>query len=88
MYKLHKALYGLRQAPRAWYSKLSRYLEEIGFSRCPYEHAVYTKKDGNKLLIVGVYVDDILVTGTYLSIQGFKDQMNAKYEMSDMGLLS
>lgn len=40
VYKLIKALYGLRQAPRAWYAKLSKYLEELGFVRCPYEHAV------------------------------------------------
>lgn len=89
VYKLFKALYGLRQAPRAWYSKLNSYLEEIGFKRCPYEHGVYTKRDGNKILIVGIYVDDILETGTDLSvIQSFKNQMNAKFGMSDMGLLS
>lgn len=35
VYKLIKALYILRQAPRAWYAKLSRCLEELGFVRCP-----------------------------------------------------
>lgn len=45
VYKLIKALYGLRQAPRAWYAKLNRCLEELGFERCPYEHAVYTDHD-------------------------------------------
>lgn len=45
VYRLHTTLYGHRQAPQAWYAKLNRCLEEIGFKRCPYEHAVYTKKD-------------------------------------------
>lgn len=76
MYKLMKALYGLRQAPRAWYSKLNKCLVEHGFYKCPYEHAVYTKKVGEEQLIIGVYVDDLLVTGTNLSvIEEFKNQM-------------
>lgn len=44
VYKLLKALYGLRQAPRAWYSRLNQYLLRLGFVKCTYEHAVYTKK--------------------------------------------
>lgn len=84
-----KALYGLRQAPRAWYAKLSKCLIELGFERCPYEHAVYVNKTGDELLVIGVYVDDLLVTGTKLSsIKEFKDQMNSRFEMSDLGRLS
>lgn len=64
VYRLIKALYGLRQAPRAWYSKLNKCLEELGFSKCPHEHAVYTRREGDEVLIIGVYVDDLLITGT------------------------
>ena len=39
--KLHKALYGLHQAPRAWNQKLDEKLKELGFTRCPSEHAIY-----------------------------------------------
>lgn len=85
MYKLVKALYGLRQAPRAWYTKLSKYLKELGFLRCPYEHAVYTKKVGGEILLIRVYVDDLLVTGTKATIiEEFKAQMNRKFEMSNL----
>lgn len=88
MYRLHKALYGLRQARSAWYSKLNKCLEELGFSKCPYEHAVYTKKIGEETLIIAVYVDDSLITGTSRSvIEGFKAQMSHKFDMSDLGLL-
>lgn len=46
VYRLLKALYGLRQAPRAWYSKLNKCLEGLGFVRCDYEQAVYTRHVG------------------------------------------
>lgn len=89
VYKLVKALYGLRQAPRAWYVKLNKCLENLGFTRCPYEHAVYTRREGNETLIIGVYVDDLLVTGTSLPlIKKFKEQMSMQFEMSDLGKLS
>lgn len=89
VYRLLKALYGLRQAPQAWYAKLNRCLEEFGFVRCPVEHAVYTKREGDQILIVGMYVDDLLVTGTSVStIQDFKAKMNSRFEMSDLGRLS
>lgn len=89
VYKLLKSLYGLRQAPRAWYSKLNKCLESLGFVRCPYEHAVYIKREGEESIIVGVYVDDLLITGTDMSlIRNFKEQMRNIFEMSDMGKLS
>lgn len=62
VYKLFKALYGLRQAPRAWYAKLNQSLGSLGFERCPYENSVYTKGNGSDCLIIAVYVDDILIT--------------------------
>jgi hypothetical protein len=62
--RLKMALYGLRQAPRAWYAKLDGSLATLGFVKCASEHAVYTRiKDGARLLL-GVYVDDMIVTGT------------------------
>lgn len=89
MYKLLKALYGLRQAPRAWYSKLNRCLEGLGFIRCAYEQAVYTRHVGNEVLVVGVYVDDLLVTGTNVAaIKEFKTQMAKNFDMSNLGKLT
>ena len=84
-----KALYGLRQAPRAWYSRLSKYLIRLGFTKCPFEHAVYIKHKRNEALIIGVYVDDLLITGSSISnIAKFKDQMNQEFDMSDLGKLA
>ncbi|KAI3523596.1 hypothetical protein L1887_01838 [Cichorium endivia] len=89
VYKLSKALYGLKQAPRAWNACLDKYLKSLGFARCAQEYSVYTKRKGENILIIGVYVDDLLVTGScQKSIQAFKADMKAKFEMSDLGLLS
>lgn len=60
--KLKKALYDLRQAPQAWNSKLDRTLVKLGFERCPVEHAVYKRSNGDVNLLVGVYVDDLVIT--------------------------
>lgn len=77
VYKLLKALYGLRQAPRAWYSRLNQCLLQLGFEKCPFEHAIYTKRTGTDSLNIGVYVDDLIVTGTDPShIAKFKGEMS------------
>jgi hypothetical protein len=61
--KLDKALYGLRQAPRAWNIKLDRTLKSLGFEKSPLEHAIYKQGQGRDHLLVGIYVDDLLITG-------------------------
>lgn len=48
----------------------------MGFTKCPHEHAVYTKSEGGENLIISVYVDDLLVTGISVSlIKQFKEVM-------------
>ena len=60
--KLRKALYSLKQAPRAWNVKLDGSLKKIGFKKCVTEPVVYTRGQGLSKLVLGVYVDDLLVT--------------------------
>jgi transposase InsO family protein len=87
--RLRKALYGLRQAPRAWNAKLDDSLNSLGFERCPSEHAVYRRGTGDSLLLVGVYVDDLVITGQDTKeIDHFKQQMTKLFSMSDLGKLS
>ncbi|WVZ89817.1 LOW QUALITY PROTEIN: hypothetical protein U9M48_036175 [Paspalum notatum var. saurae] len=86
---LRKALYGLRQAPRVWNIKLDSTLATLGFKKCASEHALYTRRSKEGTLIVGVYVDDLIVTGSLQQeIDRFKKEMAAKFKMSDLGLLS
>ncbi|GJU47968.1 ribonuclease H-like domain, reverse transcriptase, RNA-dependent DNA polymerase [Tanacetum coccineum] len=89
VYRLIKALYGLRQAPRAWNIKLDNTLKSLDFKKCALEQAIYTKASKDSLLLVGVYVDDLIITGTpKKEIDKFKAQMEEKFEMSDLGLLA
>lgn len=89
VYKLSKALYGLRQAPRAWNIRLDKSLKNIGFERCSHDQAVYTRNKTGCSLVVGVYVDDLIVTGSNeREINKFKEQMMKEFEMSNLGLLS
>ena len=86
--RLRKALYGLRQAPRAWNAKLDNFLKSLGFQKCPLEHAVYTRWKENKIQIVGVYVDGLIIVGSSKDdILSFNQQMEKLFEMSDLGFL-
>ena len=87
--RLKKALYGLRQAPRAWNHKLDVSLRELGFARCTSEHGMYTRGKGPSRVIVGVYVDDLIITGAKEGgVVAFKAEMQRLFRMSDLGLLS
>jgi len=89
VYKLSKALYGLKQAPRAWNIKLDKSLKKLGFTKCYSEQAVYKRGFGKTAIILGVYVDDLIVTGSEKKeIETFNKQMTDEFEMSDLGLLS
>ena len=81
--------HGLRQAPRAWNAKLDATLGELGFTRCATEHAPYTRRWGKEELVIGVYVDDLIVTGVRTEdIDSFKHEMMARFRMSNLGGLS
>jgi hypothetical protein len=83
--RLHKELYGLRQAPRAWNAKLDATMVSLGFRRSGSEHAVYVRDK----LVVGVYVDDLVITGSSDGeIKRFKEEMKSTIRMSDLGMLS
>ena len=87
--KLKKALYGLRQAPRAWNSKLDKELIALGFVKSKLDNAVYRRSSINSFLLMGVYVDDLIISGPSVDeIRKFKSEMMKKFRMSDLGLLS
>ena len=78
--RLRKAFYGLRQAPRAWNAKLDATLGELGFQWCATEHALYTRRWGKEELVVGVYVEDLIVIDTCAEdINSFKREMVARF---------
>ncbi|CAL2244935.1 unnamed protein product [Prunus armeniaca] len=88
VYKLHKALYGLKQAPRAWYDEIDAYFNKAGFKKSPSEATLYVKAEGSDVLIVSLYVDDIVYTGSSSQMtEEFRRDMMEHYEMTDLGVL-
>ncbi|GKA77216.1 putative ribonuclease H-like domain-containing protein [Tanacetum coccineum] len=61
VYKVVKALYGLHQAPRAWYATLSTFLEKHGYKRGTIDKTLFIKRDKKDIMLVQVYVDDIIL---------------------------
>ncbi|GJX82229.1 putative ribonuclease H-like domain-containing protein, partial [Tanacetum coccineum] len=89
VYKVEKALYGLHQAPRAWYETLSTYLLENRFRRGIIDKTLFIKKDKGDILLVQVYVDDIIFGSTKKSLcKEFKSLMHKKFQMSSMRKLT
>jgi hypothetical protein len=66
--KLHKAIYGLKQAPRAWYTRLSTFLLDLGFQGSLVDTSLFIFVQGAVHIYMLVYVDDILITRTHLSV--------------------
>ena len=87
--KLTKALYGLKQAPRVWNSKLNKTMDDLGFEKSKLDAALYYKGNDKERVLVGIYVDDLIITGPREEkIEKFKEEMKEKFEMTDLGLLS
>jgi hypothetical protein len=89
VYKLRKALYGLKQAPRAWYGRLRGFLFNKGFEMSKVDKTLLLLRQGDNILIVQVYVDDILFGGlSHSLVVRFAEDMSKEFEMSMMGELS
>jgi hypothetical protein len=89
VYLLKKTLYGLKQAPRAWYGRIDDYLISSSFQKSLSKVTLYVKKINNDVLIISLYVDDLLVTGSNTQqVEEFKQKMIQIFEMTDLGLMS
>ncbi|GJY08328.1 putative ribonuclease H-like domain-containing protein [Tanacetum coccineum] len=89
VYKVVKALYGLHQAPRAWYATLSTFLEENGYRRGAIDKTLFIKKDKNDIMLVQVYVDDIIFGSTRKSwCDEFEALMKGRFQMNSIGELT
>ncbi|GJR59162.1 putative ribonuclease H-like domain-containing protein [Tanacetum coccineum] len=86
VYKVVKALYGLHQAPRAWYATLSTFLEKHGYKRGTIDKTLFIKRDKKDIMLVQVYVDDIIFGSTKKSwCDEFEALMKSRFQMSSMG---
>ncbi|KAG1337790.1 Retrotransposon protein [Cocos nucifera] len=87
VYRLEKVLYDLKQAPRAWYSKINNHFIKNGFECSKNEPTLYKKCQGmTEILIVCIYVDDMIFTGNSISMmESFKVDMMSTFAMTDLG---
>ena len=85
--RLKKALYALKQAPRAWYSRIDSYLLSMGFQKSEADPNLYFIMVRNDPLVLLLYVDDLFIIGRGRPIASYKKDLAAEYKMTDIGLM-
>ncbi|CAM8946174.1 unnamed protein product [Rhodiola kirilowii] len=86
--KLNKSIYGLKQAPRQWFSRFSDALLAYGFQQSSNDHSLFTYNHNGEFLILLVYVDDVVITGTSTNlIDSVKAFIHSEFKIKDLGHL-
>jgi hypothetical protein len=89
VYKLSKALYGLKKAPQAWYARLKTFSLEHEYVMGSVDKTLFTLNHGTDFLLVQIYVDGIIFCGSSHSlVSKFQEMMESKFQMSMMGELT
>jgi len=71
--QLKKAFYGLKQAPRAQNERIYTYLKKNRYEHCSYEHALCIKRNGENVMFVALYVDELIfIRNNVELIEGIK----------------
>jgi hypothetical protein len=84
--RLKKSIYGLKQASRQWYLKFDRTIKSFGFKENIEDNCVYAKFKNGKFIFLVLYVDDILLTSSDVSLlQETKRFLSSKFDMKDLG---
>ncbi|KAB2606067.1 hypothetical protein D8674_005784 [Pyrus ussuriensis x Pyrus communis] len=87
--KLVKSLYGLKQAPRAWNAKFTGVLPSMGFTVSQSDTSLFVKTDGEDIIVLLLYVDDIILTGSNVTkVQGVITALSEIFDLNDMGRLT
>ena len=86
---LHKAIYELKQAPRAWYQVLRSFLLRLGFVTSRANSPLFVYSLGNALIYFSIYVDDLIITGSDPSlVDNNIRKLDSKFSTKDLGVLS
>ena len=86
VWKLNKLLYGLKQASREWYKRLSTELKSMGFQRSSVDHCMFYKNRDSNLLVIAVYVDDMMILSNRIDlVNETKHELSSHFEMTDLG---
>ena len=86
--RFHKAIYGLKQSPHAWYAKWSSVVEAAGFVRSNADSSLFTRNGSADISVVLIYVDDLIITGeNEVEIEALKKSLNHTFAIKDLGRL-
>ena len=87
--KLKRSLYGLKQSPRAWFDKFRSTLLQFSFKQSQYDSSLFLCKTSTGIVILLIYVDDIVITGTdSVLIARLQQHLQASFHMKDLGPLT
>ena len=88
VYVLDKALYELKQAPRAWYETLTLHLLGVGYKKGAIDPTLFLNRTSKDLILVQIYVDDIIIGSSSSQLcKNFEVTMKSEFQMSMMGEL-
>jgi hypothetical protein len=89
VYKLSNALYGIKQAPRAWYARLKIFLLEYGYIMESVDKTLFTFNHDTNFLLIQIYVDDIIFGGSsHTLVSRFQKMIESEFQISMMGELT
>ena len=83
--RLKRALYGLKQPPHAWYTRIESYFTRLGFTKSEVNTNLYHIVVDVKILIIVLYVYDLILTSDEQLITSCKEDLAREFEMKDMG---
>jgi hypothetical protein len=87
--RLHKAINGLKQVPRAWFTRLSTFLLDIGFTASLVDNSLFVLISGAVQIYILMYVDEIILTGTHpLALTSLICKLQQEFPLKDLGPLS
>lgn len=84
--KLLRAIYGLKQSSRVWNLTINKVLLEFGLNRSVMDQCIYYSIENEKLIIVALYVDDVLIfTSSKETENKIAEQLSCNFKMKDLG---
>jgi len=84
--RLQRALYGLKQSPRAWFGRFSIAMRKYGFQQSNSDHTLFLKRRQGKITALIIYVDDMIITGDDSEeIYRLEKHLAMEFEMKNLG---
>ena len=86
--KLKRALYGLKQSPRAWFRRFTLAMKATSYQQSHVDHTLFVKHKDGKVMTLIVYVDNMILTGDDLEeMRTLREYLSAEFKIKDLGQL-